>query len=217
MVASEATIRPAQSSAEEMANSITHGLGLLGSLIAAPLLLSAALESGDTRVLLGASAFAFSTILVYLSSTLYHATPPGELKQLFRMLDHGAIYLLIAGTYTPFMVVVMQGTLASLILGLEWTLAITCIVVKIAGGLSCRRNSTLVYLVMGWFIVVAIQPLMNSVPWDGLVLLFGGGFIYSLGVVFYQGNPFPFSHAVWHLCVIGGNTCHYFAVYRYAT
>ncbi len=210
-------VRPSQTSAEEIANSVTHGLGLIGSLIAAPVLLAAAMASGDARVLIGAAAFAGSTILVYLSSTLYHATPPGELKQLFRLLDHGAIYLLIAGTYTPFMVVVLEGTLPSLILGLEWTMAITGIVVKMAGGLTCKRQSTTVYLVMGWLIMVAIHPLVSSVPLGGLILLFGGGFAYSIGVVFYSTNRFPFSHAIWHVCVIVGNGCHYAAVYRYAT
>jgi hemolysin III len=201
---------------EELANSLTHGLGLVACLIGAPALVAVAAARGDAWQILGASVFAATLLALYATSTLYHALPPSRTKRLLRLLDHVAIYLLIAGSYTPFTLGVLRGAWGWSLLGVIWTCAALGILFKVAFGVRYPKLSTLGYVVMGWVAIVAIRPLMLRMPGAGLALIFAGGFFYMLGVLFYAGSGrIRFSHAAWHLCVIGGSACHYFAALWY--
>ncbi|MFT3735552.1 MAG: hemolysin III family protein [Rhodocyclaceae bacterium] len=213
-------IRPArrpQSLAEEIANSISHGLGLVLSIAAAPVLIVMTLRSGDTASLVGVSIFAASMLLLYLFSTLYHALPPGPSKHFFHKLDHAAIYLLIAGTYTPFTLGVLSGAWGWTLFGLIWGMAAIGLVMKLFNGLANRYVSIGLYLMMGWLIVVAAAPMIARVPLPGLLWLLAGGLAYTGGVAFYAlSAKRRFFHFIWHLCVMTGTTCHFFAVLGYS-
>jgi hemolysin III len=201
---------------EEIANSVTHGLGLLASLAAVPVLLLKARSSNDPSALLGAAIFGLTLILLYATSTIYHALPISKGKQLFRVLDHSAIYLLIAGTYTPFALGPLRGPWGTGLLVVIWALALIGIASKVIGGFKFPYLSTGLYLLMGWLIVVAIKPLIENVPTAGLLWLAAGGLAYTGGVVFYSMKRVPYSHMIWHLCVTVGSICHYIAVLSYA-
>ncbi len=207
----------AQTLGEEIANSVSHGVGALGAIIAAPLLIIAAVKRGDVASVVGASVFAGTTILLYLASAIYHALPSSRAKQIFKILDHGAIFLLIAGTYTPFTLGVLQGTWGWTLLGLIWSLALVGIVLKTTCTVRYAKVSTFMYLVMGWLIVIAIKPLLlNVLPW-GLFWLVAGGLAYTGGVVFYAlDSKIRYGHFIWHLFVLTGTSCHFIAVYGYA-
>ncbi|MDB4886925.1 MAG: hemolysin [Gemmatimonadetes bacterium] len=207
------------SRAEEIANSLTHGAGLLGSLIALPILLLATTRGeGDGWHLAGSIIYGASLILLYGASTLYHALREGRAKEILRVLDHSAIYLLIAGSYTPFMLGALRGPWGWSMLAIVWTLALVGIVGKWTLGFRFPWLSTALYLGMGWLIVVAMRPLMVHVPRPGLLWLAAGGLCYTGGVVFYaRDQRMRFGHAVWHLFVLGGSVCHYVAVLGYAT
>ena len=155
-------------------------------------------------------------VLLYLASTLYHALPPGRAKRVFRVLDHSAIYLLIAGTYTPFMLGVIRGPWAWTLLGTVWTLAIAGVALKGAGGIRYPRLSTAVYIAMGWLAIVAIRPLWPMVPVAGWLWIFAGGAAYTAGVAFYAAERLRYGHFIWHLFVLAGTACHVVAVMRYA-
>ncbi len=211
-----ATIRP-QTPGEEIANSLSHGLGLLGAIAATPFLLIAAVRQGSPWAAVGAAVFAASMVVLYLASTLYHATPRPGLKRRFQLFDHIAIYLLIAGTYTPFTLGVMRGAVGWIIFGAVWGLAVLGIVLKSVGG--ARRApvlSTALYLGMGWLVVLAIRPLLERMPLAGLWWLLAGGLAYSAGIAAYAAVRLRYSHFVWHLFVLAGTICHYVAVLRYA-
>jgi hemolysin III len=186
--------------------------------LATPYLISHALERGDGGFLIGASVFAASMILLYLASALYHALPPGKGKQVFRVIEHSAIFFLIAGTYTPFTLGVLRGTWGWTLLGLIWVLAVGGVVMKIFSRTSHPILSTSLYLLMGWLIVIAIKPLAaGGVPTSGLLLLLAGGLAYTLGVAFYALDArLHYGHFIWHLFVLTGTACHYFAVLWYA-
>lgn len=201
---------------EEIANSITHGVGLIASVIAFPVLLIRAQSSSDSSAVIGAAIFGATLILLYATSTVYHALPISKGKQLFRVLDHSAIYLLIAGTYTPFALGPLRGPWGWTLLVVIWTLALIGIVSKLTIGFRLPHLSTALYLLMGWLIVVAIKPLVEAIPREGLFWLAAGGVAYTGGVVFYNMKRVRYAHMIWHLCVAAGSVCHFIAVMRYA-
>lgn len=210
--------RRAQSLPEEVANSISHGLGLALSIAAAPVLVVMTLRSGDTASVVGVSIFAVSMLLLYLFSTLYHALPPGPAKHFFHKLDHAAIYLLIAGTYTPFTLGVLSGAWGWTLFGLIWGMATIGLVMKLFNGLANRWVSISLYLMMGWLIVVAAGPMIARVPLAGLLWLLAGGIAYTGGVGFYAlSAKHRYFHFVWHLFVMAGTACHFVAVLGYSS
>jgi hemolysin III len=208
--------RRTQSLGEEIANSVSHGVGLLVALIAAPVLVIDALRRGDTAGIVGASIFAATMVLLYVTSTLYHALPPTRAKAIFRILDHSAIYLFIAGTYTPFALGVLRGPWGTSLVILVWALALIGIGLKATGGLGHPKLSTGIYLAMGWLILAAAQPLVAATPPWGLFWLLTGGLVYTAGVGFFAAPRVRYTHFVWHLFVAAGTTCHFVAVLRYA-
>lgn len=202
---------------EELANAVTHGVGLVLSLIGMPILVLAALDRGERTMVIGASVFGATLIALYAASTLYHAIPHPTLKQKLRVVDHAAIYLLIAGTYTPFTLGVLRGTWGWTLFGIVWTLAALGVFFKVVfGSGAMAKLSTAIYVAMGWVIVIAIKPLMVSMEHAGLMLLVAGGLCYTGGVVFYVDRRRAWTHPVWHVFVMGGSICHYFAVLWYA-
>jgi hemolysin III len=201
---------------EEIANSITHGVGLVASVIAFPVLLVRAQSTSDSSAVVGAAIFGATLILLYATSTVYHALPISKGKQLFRVLDHSAIYLLIAGTYTPFALGPLRGPWGWTLLVVIWTLALIGILSKLTSGFRLAHLSTAGYLWMGWLIVVAIKPLVETIPRAGLLWLAAGGVAYTGGVVFYNMKRVRYAHMIWHLCVAAGSVCHFIAVLRYA-
>lgn len=216
MIEALASRERTQSPGEEIANSISHGVAFLAAVAAAPVLvLSAARHDGAARIA-GASVFAAAMVLLYLTSTLYHALPRNRAKRVFQVLDHAAIFLMIAGTYTPFTLGVLRGTWGWTLLGLVWGLALAGVVLTAAGGVRYPKLTTGLYLAMGWLILVAVKPLWLRMPSSGLIWLGAGGIAYTVGVVFYAANRVRYSHFVWHLFVITGTTCHFFAVLRFA-
>jgi hemolysin III len=205
-----------QSPGEEIANSVSHGIGLLAALAASPVLLTAALDRGDPAGIVGASVFATTMVLLYLASTLFHALPPNRAKRVFQILDHSAIYLLIAGTYTPFTLGVLRGAWGWTLFGLVWALAVVGTVFKTLGGVRYTTFSTWVYLAMGWLVLIAIEPVWTLVPKWGLFWLLAGGIAYTAGAVFFMLERVRYFHFVWHLFVVLGSACHFVAVLRYA-
>jgi len=201
---------------EEIANSLTHGVGLIASVVAFPMLLVRAQSSRDSAAVAGAAIFGATLILCYATSTVYHALPISKGKQLFRVLDHSAIYLLIAGTYTPFALGPLRGPWGWTLLVIIWMLALIGIVSKLTIGFRLPHLSTALYLLMGWLIVVAIKPLVETIPRAGLLWLAAGGVAYTGGVVFYNMKRVKYAHMIWHLCVAAGSACHFIAVLRYA-
>lgn len=201
---------------EEIANSITHGLGLIASIAALPILLLKARTSSDPLAVTGAAIFGLSLIFLYGASTVYHALPLSNAKRFFRVVDHSAIYLLIAGTYTPFALGPLRGPWGTALLIVIWALALIGIVSKLIVGLRLRHASTGMYLLMGWLIIVAVKPLVENVPRAGLAWLAAGGIAYTGGVVFYTMKRVQYSHMVWHLFVAAGSVCHFIAVLGYA-
>jgi hemolysin III len=205
-----------RSSGEEAANCATHGLGLLASLAAVPILIGSARAEGTTWNVVGAGVFGVSMVLLYLASTIYHGLPPGPTKQRFRVLDHNAIYLLIAGTYTPFTLGALRGVWGWTILGLIWGLALAGVAFKTLGGFRFPRASTILYVIMGWLMLIAIRPLIAAVPPAGVGWLVLGGLFYTGGVGFFAARRLRYSHTVWHLFVMAGTICHFFAVLWYS-
>lgn len=203
-----------QSLGEELANSISHGLGLLAGSIGAPILMLAAWRGGDRFFFTGTVVFAAAMLLVYLGSTLYHAWPRGAMKSVFQVIDHSAIFLLIAGTYTPFTLGPLRGPWGWTILVLVWTLAIFGVVLKSLHGTQTRKGLSLVlYLGMGWLILIAFRPLITHVPMSGLAWLVAGGLAYTGGVFFFVSKRHRYTHFVWHLFVLLGTICHFLAVF----
>ena len=206
-----------QSLGEEIASSITHGLGLIGSMIMFPFLVIAASRDGDVWRVTSAIVFGISLILLYAASTLYHALPASRAKRVFRIIDHSAIYVLIAGTYTPFLLGPLRGPWGWSLFGAVWTLAAAGIVMKATLGIRWERLSTIVYLLMGWIGVVAVKPLLERVSPPGVLWLFAGGLAYTAGVVFFVVDQrLRYAHAIWHLFVATGSVCHVVAVLRYS-
>jgi hemolysin III len=205
-----------QSLGEEIANSISHGVGFLGALIITPVLIIAAVPSGAAGIV-GASIFGATMMMLYLSSTLYHAFPHSRTKRVFQIFDHGAIFLLIAGTYTPFTLSVLQGTWGWTLFSIVWSLATFGVVLKSVGGAGTNRLSIALYLGMGWLAVLAVKPLWNSLPGWGIFWLLAGGVMYTAGVLFFvYDHRIRYSHFIWHLFVLAGTACHVVAILGYA-
>jgi hemolysin III len=213
---SDPSADPRQTLGEEIANSVTHGVALVASLAGLPVLLMFGAARRSPWSLVGACVFAATMVLLYASSTLYHALPESRAKRVFHVFDHAAIYLLIAGTYTPFTLGVLRGLWGWILFGTVWAIAAFGIAYKaLAGTHRFPHLSTVLYVGMGWLIVVAIRPLVTRVAAPGIWLLVAGGLLYTGGVAFYAARR-RYAHAVWHLFVIGGNTCHFLAVLWYA-
>lgn len=206
-----------QTIAEEIGNSVSHGIGLLLAIAALPVLIVSAAHHGPPSAVVGAVAFGVSAIMLYLVSLLYHAARQPRTKQFLRTLDHAAIYVLIAGTYTPFTLGVLRGTWGWTLFGLIWSMALAGVLFKVLLGVRFPRVSTVLYLAMGWLVLIAIRPLWQNMPAAGLIWLLAGGVAYTLGVVFYVLDArVRYSHFVWHLFVLAGTACHFVAVLRYA-
>lgn len=205
-----------QTSGEEISNSISHGVGLLGAIAALPILVVTAILYKDVQAVASASIFGSALVLMYLSSTMYHALPVGKAKRVFQTLDHVAIYLLIAGTYTPFSLVVLRGAWGWTLFGIIWGLAITGIVLRTTGVLKQGNWSTVIYVLMGWVALIAVKPLVIHLSFWGLVWLVIGGACYSFGVYYYSHDHKKFYHFIWHLFVLAGSICHFFAVLYYS-
>jgi hemolysin III len=201
--------------AEEVANSLTHGAGLLLGVAALILMVVLAAKGGSAIRVVACSVYGTTLVLLYSASTLYHALPPGRGKRVFGILDHAAIFLLIAGTYTPFTLVTLRGGWGWSLFGVIWGLAAVGVVIEAVSRGRARRFQLVLYLTMGWAIVTAARPLIAALPMGGLLLLLGGGLAYTLGVVFFLWRRLPFHHAVWHVFVLGGSVCHFFAVLLY--
>ena len=205
-----------QSIGEEIANSISHGVGTLLALGATPILILAAIPSGAVAII-GASVFGASMVILYLSSTLYHAFPHSRTKRIFQVLDHSSIFLLIAGTYTPFTLSVLQGAWGWTLFGIVWGLAIFGIVLKSIGGAGTSRLSIALYLGMGWLAVAAVKPLWSTLSGWGLFWLLMGGIMYSGGVLFFAyDHRIRYGHFIWHLFVLAGTISHVVAILGYA-
>jgi len=215
MVEASAVGHRVQSLGEELANSISHGVGFLAAVVALPVLILGAVRHGPAAIV-GASVFGTAMVLLYLASTLYHALVPNRAKRVLQILDHAAIYLLIAGTYTPFTLGVLRGAWGWTLLALIWTLALAGVVLKSIAGVRHPRLSTGLYLAMGWLIVVAAKPLWDAMPGWGLFWLAAGGVAYTAGVGFYAASRIRYAHFVWHLFVLAGSACHGIAVLRFA-
>lgn len=202
---------------EELANSISHGFGVLLAIVGLPVLIVNAVRIGSTTAVVGSAVFGGSAILLYMASTLYHAVSHERVKGWLQRLDYSAIYLLIAGTYTPIVLGVLRGGWGWGLLGVIWSLALAGVVFKLVVGARFHRLSTALYVAMGWAALVAIRPLWLHMAPGGLGWLLGGGVAYSLGVVFFLlQEKWRYSHFIWHLFVLTGTSCHYVTVLRYA-
>ncbi|MEO9080198.1 MAG: hemolysin III family protein [Rhodanobacter sp.] len=202
---------------EELANSLSHGLGLLLAIAGLSVLVVQANHLGSGYAMAGALSFGGSAVLLYLTSTLYHAIPQRRIKAILRALDHIAIYLLIAGTYTPITLGVLRGGWGWALFGLIWGLALAGVLFKTLCGLRYPHLSTVLYVAMGWVGLIAIHPLWVHMAAGGLIWLSAGGLAYTLGVVFFVlDEKVRYSHFIWHLFVLAGTTCHFFAIFLYA-
>jgi hemolysin III len=201
---------------EELANVVSHGIGLVGALIATPVLIISAVRNGTAANVVGGSVFGASMVLLYLASTWYHAAPVGERKDRLRRLDHAAIYLLIAGSYTPFTLGILRGPLGWTLFGIVWGVAAIGVFEKLRSGVRFPRLSTALYLIMGWLALIAIRPLLLNMPPQGIAWLVAGGLSYTGGVVFYTARRLPYHHFIWHMFVLAGTTFHFFAALWYA-
>ncbi|HTG28896.1 MAG TPA: hemolysin III family protein [Methylomirabilota bacterium] len=210
--------RRTQSAGEELANSISHATGLVGAIIGTPVLLLAALRHANAFFLVGTIVFIMTMLLVYFGSTLYHAWPQTPVKSFLQVMDHSAIFLLIAGTYTPFALGPLRGAGGLTMLGIVWTLALFGVVMKATrGALRHRKLSMTLYLGTGWLGVIFIRPLALAVPWSAVLWLVVGGIAYTAGTLFFANERLRYAHLVWHLFVIVGTGCHFAAVLICAT
>ncbi len=200
---------------EEVAHSITHGVGLLAAVMGLVVLVILAAATRDPWRITSCSIYAATLVLLYAASTLYHALSATRARRLFRVLDHSAIFLLIAGTYTPFALVSLRGPWGWTLMGIVWGLAIVGVAAKAIYGTRWPILSTVLYIGMGWTVVIALKPLVEHVPPGGLAWLVAGGLAYTGGVVFYAWTRLRYSHAIWHVFVLAGSVCHYIAVVLY--
>ena len=203
---------PASHSIEEFANTITHGIGLVFSIIGFVVLLVLALLRGGPWQTAGCAIYGATLVSLYAASTFYHGVLSPRLKRALLIFDHCAIYLLIAGTYTPFLLVNLRGPWGWSLFGVVWGLALAGILFKLWFVDHFPILSTSLYVAMGWLGVIAVKPILTHVPATGLLWLVIGGLMYSIGVVFYAMKKLPYNHVVWHVFVMAGSTCHYFAI-----
>jgi hemolysin III len=200
---------------EEIANAVTHGVGLVLAIAGFAVLLILAIVRGGAWHIAGCTVYGMTLVLLYLASTLYHSSRSPRAKHFLRIMDHSAIYLLIAGTYTPFTLVNLRGVWGWVLFGLVWGFCVTGVAFKAWGADRFPILSTACYVVMGWLCVIAIRPLMQILPLGGLAWLLAGGLLYTGGIFFFGSKRLRFSHAIWHLFVLSGSICHYFAVLLY--
>ncbi|WP_406705459.1 hemolysin III family protein [Sodalis sp.] len=210
------TLAKSYSLAEEIANSVSHGVGVIFGIVGLVLMLNQAGEAGATALAVTSySLYGGSMILLYLASTLYHAIPHPPAKRWLKKVDHCAIYLLIAGTYTPFLLIGLASPLAKWLMVVIWVMAAVGVLFKLVFAHRFRAISIITYLTMGWLSLVVIYQLVRRLPAGGVALLAAGGVVYSLGVVFYVWDRIPFNHAIWHGFVLGGTVCHFLAIYLF--
>jgi hemolysin III len=203
-----------QSVGEELANGISHGIGLAGAIIGTPILLLAAFHHGDILFFIGTIIFTTTMLLVYLASTLYHGWPQTNTKSLLQVIDHAAIFLLIAGTYTPFALGPLRSGCGLVMLGIVWTLALFGVIMKATRGvLRHRRLAMTLYLGTGWVALFFIRPLALAIPLSALLWLIAGGIAYTAGTLFFANERRRYCHFVWHLFVLAGSSCHFAAVF----
>jgi hemolysin III len=200
---------------EELAHSITHGVGLLAAVAGLVLLLVLAAATRDPWRVAACSVYATTLVLLYAASTLYHALSRTRARRVFRVLDHSAIFLLIAGTYTPFALVSLRGPWGWTLLVIIWSLAVAGVAAKALFGARWPVVSTALYIGMGWTALIALKPLAEHVPAGGIAWLVAGGLAYTGGVVFFAWTRLRYSHAIWHVFVLAGSVCHYMAVVLY--
>lgn len=200
---------------EEVFNAITHGIGVLLSIVALVFLIIFSAQQGSASLMVISIIYGISMLLLYVASTLVHSFPEGKAKDLFEIFDHSAIYIFIAGTYTPIMLLVIQGTLGWTLLGVVWGVAVIGVIFKAFFVKKFLYLSTILYVAMGWMIVLAWGPLTATMPAAGIQLLIAGGLLYTFGAIFYVWRGFPFHHAVWHLFVLAGSVAHFFVVLFY--
>ncbi len=197
---------------EEIFNSITHGIGTLLSIAGLVLLVVFAAIKGNAWHVVSFSIFGSTLVMLYLSSTLYHSFTREKVKNIFVRFDHAAIFLLIAGTYTPFLLTALRGALGWTLFGIIWTVAIAGVVIRSIYLTRFRKLMVAIYLIMGWLFVVAIGPMMKNLPGLSILFLFLGGLMYSIGVVFYAWRKLKYGHGIWHLFVLAGSIMHFFSV-----
>lgn len=200
---------------EEIANAITHGIGAVLSIIALVFLILNSAQHGNAWHVVSFTLFGSTMLLMYICSTMLHSLPSGKAKDIFEILDHSAIYFFIAGSYTPFMFLVVKGWVGWTIFGVVWGLAIGGTVFKSFFAKKFVLYSTLLYVVMGWLIVFAWKPLMSNLHPNGILLLVIGGLLYTVGSIFYVWRGFKYHHMLWHVFVIGGSVAHFFCVFLY--
>ena len=204
----------AQSAGEEMANGISHGIGLVGAIIGTPILLVAAFYDGNIPFFIGTIIFTTTMLLVYLASTLYHGWPQTKTKSLLQVIDHAAIFLLIAGTYTPFALGPLRGGGGLAMLGIVWSLALFGVIMKATRGvLRHRRLAMTLYLGTGWMALAFMRPLALAIPLSALLWLIAGGIAYTVGTLFFANERLRYGHFIWHLFVLAGSSCHFVAVF----
>ena len=203
---------PFYSIQEEIANSVTHGVGTGMAVVGLVVLIVLAVVYGSTRQVISVSIYGGSLILLYLASTLYHSVQHRKTKKVLRIFDHASVYVLIAGTYTPFLILGIRGVLGWSLLAVVWTLALIGITWKIFFIGRFEIIATAAYVLMGWMCLLMIKEMLTKLPPVALVLLMAGGIVYTIGVIFYASEKIPYNHAIWHLFVLGGSICHYFAI-----
>lgn len=200
---------------EEKMNVVSHAAGLVLSIVALVFLIARAIEYGDAWYIVSFSIFGFSLILLYTASTFYHCTQSPTLRTRLNIIDHASIYVLIAGTYTPFTLVTLNGSTGWVIFGISWGLAISGLILKLFFTGKYNVISTTMYVFMGWIIIFAIKPLIHHLPLKGLLWLFAGGISYTMGAILYSIDKIKFNHAIFHLLVLNGSFCHFVSVYFY--
>jgi len=200
---------------EELANSLTHGLGVALSIAGLASMVYFSSRFGDAWQVVSTAIFGATLVMLYTSSTLYHSFRDDRIRQVLQKFDHAAIFLLIAGTYTPFVLVTLRGPWGWSLFGVVWGLAVVGVALKFWYAGRFKVVSTLIYIGMGWLVMIAIKPLLAALPSGGLRLLIAGGLCYTGGAVFYLWKRLPFQHAIWHLFVLAGSICHWAAVFFY--
>lgn len=200
---------------EEILNSVTHGAGALISIAGLILLIVFSSIYGQTTHIVSCTIYGTTLVLLYTASTLYHGFQKPNIKHVFKILDHSCIYILIAGTYTPFMLVTVRGALGWTIFSIVWGLTILGIVFKAFFVNRFKIVSTIAYILMGWLVILAIKPLFHALPGGGIFWLISGGLAYTIGTIFYAWKKLPFNHTIWHLFVLTGSVCHFLAIMFY--
>ena len=200
---------------EEIASSISHGVGFLAALVATPFLVAATARDGDTQKVVSVGLFAVTLILLYLASTLYHALPGGKAKRVFEVLDNAAVFLLIAGTYTPLTLGFLRGEWGWYLFLIVWAMAVAGVILTTVGNLRYPGASVCLCLGMGWLFLIALHPVSERMPRTGVLLIVAGGIAYTAGLAFWAAHRLRYSHLVWHLFVLLGTACHFITILLY--